>query len=382
MDEVYQGAEVTIIAAAGSDPTYGLPGVSRPLSQRTAKLGQQMMEWTYPLRGEIARSDWSKRGWTFQEMLFSCRRLVFTESLTFFQCYGGVSLTSVQEINPYKQNEEPYRWLLPFPSRGVGGEALDIYHRIEEYSQRKLSYDSDALNAFTGVFNAFKAFGLVHHFWGIPNFPEDQLGKIPIDASFAFGLIWRSTASRVQRRTGNWPSWTWASLKSKVEFPLRGHRFQHYDDMVIRATHRAQGDLDISDCATYQDDYSHFLPRICITSYITIAQMESPKARRQRRSHTRIVLDCDNEISEGETFNAIYLGIFDNISHGDIEVVSLLVKETEPGLFRRVGLAEHPLRGRKPDHLDQIITHSPPNWLPTNAFAGQGSWMKRSLRLG
>lgn len=43
-----------------------------------------------------------------------------------------------------------------FPVEGVGISAPAIWQRIEEYSARKLLYESDILNGVHGVFHTFE----------------------------------------------------------------------------------------------------------------------------------------------------------------------------------------------------------------------------------
>jgi hypothetical protein len=66
MNRIYSGAEITIIAAAGPDPHYGLPGVS--LTQRkgfditTLDCGS-LIRYPDP-SDELAGNPWMTRGWT------------------------------------------------------------------------------------------------------------------------------------------------------------------------------------------------------------------------------------------------------------------------------------------------------------------------------
>ena len=76
MDRIYQNAELTIIAAAGEDETYGLPGVKTTLRpvQPTAQIGDS--SFTSSSRDpfqDIIRSKLFSRGWTFQEGILSRR---------------------------------------------------------------------------------------------------------------------------------------------------------------------------------------------------------------------------------------------------------------------------------------------------------------------
>ncbi|KAF8855311.1 HET-domain-containing protein, partial [Acephala macrosclerotiorum] len=83
MDAIYSSAYITIFAAAGNDPHHGLPGVSRKRNrnrQPCARVGGQLFTWTMPDGSALVlRSKWNTRAWTYQEMVFSGSRLIFTD---------------------------------------------------------------------------------------------------------------------------------------------------------------------------------------------------------------------------------------------------------------------------------------------------------------
>jgi hypothetical protein len=248
MDMIYSGAEVTIIAAAGSDPHYGIPGVSTTVRHAApihAFDHGSLIDWKNPI-SEIARSRWGRRGWTYQEMLLSRRRLVFTDSQMIFQCCTEEFQEFLSISTPYDPTRDPdrptardidrYRLNLGctqkvappsrmphlrasrinniFPANGIGTSAKDIYQRIEEYTMRNLSYTDDILNAFVGIFGAFgrNIRGYKTHFWGIPILGEyPDLMRQQWAESFVTGLAWYSL-SPVERRPGSWPSWSWIAV--------------------------------------------------------------------------------------------------------------------------------------------------------------------------
>ncbi|KAK5651427.1 hypothetical protein OQA88_12515 [Cercophora sp. LCS_1] len=89
MDLIYSNAELVIIAAAGPDERYGLPGVGS-----TPRFTQQVVRFNgitalntapNPI-AVVYKSEWWRRGWTFQECLLPRRRLIFTEHESFFEC--------------------------------------------------------------------------------------------------------------------------------------------------------------------------------------------------------------------------------------------------------------------------------------------------------
>jgi hypothetical protein len=101
MNLIYKESDLTIIAAAGAGPDYGLPGVSSRRRSNVPqasllKLGPHALIPTLDLfdlqafhlrrMDEFANLKWNSRGWTYQEGVVARRRLIFTESLVVFQC--------------------------------------------------------------------------------------------------------------------------------------------------------------------------------------------------------------------------------------------------------------------------------------------------------
>ncbi|KAK2013427.1 heterokaryon incompatibility, partial [Colletotrichum eremochloae] len=67
MDKIYGGAELTIVAAAGSHNDYGLPGVSSTLRQSMQSLeldGIRIVRMPNDPSRLIRSSTWSTRAWT------------------------------------------------------------------------------------------------------------------------------------------------------------------------------------------------------------------------------------------------------------------------------------------------------------------------------
>jgi hypothetical protein len=66
MNSIYSGAEVTIVAAAGSNPHHGLPGVSQTSRKgmSTVTLDRGFLVGFPDAADEILAHSWSTRGWT------------------------------------------------------------------------------------------------------------------------------------------------------------------------------------------------------------------------------------------------------------------------------------------------------------------------------
>ena len=66
MDVIYASAQITLIAAAGEDCAYGLPGVGRErkLSELVVTIDSITVTLeSNPVGCHIARSKWSTRAW-------------------------------------------------------------------------------------------------------------------------------------------------------------------------------------------------------------------------------------------------------------------------------------------------------------------------------
>ena len=177
MHKVYGSAYVTIIAGAGDDPTFGLPGVStraRKLQVSVDTHGHRLI-CVPDIVQEIQGCNWSTRGWTLQENLLSRRRLVFTETQTYFQCWHMHCCEAIptclkgahtKDLTRFKDFNHRFR---VFPQKGIGRTGIEIEARIQEYLGRHLTDESDALNAFLGIFQAFRELEHpIDNFWGLP----------------------------------------------------------------------------------------------------------------------------------------------------------------------------------------------------------------------
>jgi len=216
MDVVFGSAAVTVIAAAGEDPTYGLPGVgSTPRNeQRSVRIGNRtLVSTSLNISRQVAHSKWGSRGWTYQEAYLSKRRLVFTVETVYFQCCAmhcletiSVPLKALHTKNLQRMRDSVNISRL-WPLRGLGKSAADLDERIEEYAfKRQLTYSDDILNAFEGVLSRFKRMERpVRNILGVPVHHSNS-----ITASLVVGLSWELYQSGDLRKRPGFPSWSWA----------------------------------------------------------------------------------------------------------------------------------------------------------------------------
>ncbi|KAK0750530.1 heterokaryon incompatibility protein-domain-containing protein [Schizothecium vesticola] len=239
MDDVYNNAVATLIAADGNDADAGLRGWGtrtparrgRPIEPSTIiDDGQTLTISLCPpsLVEEIRRSKWNTRGWTFQEQQLSRRCVYFTTEEVFFTCVDGQRRESYR-MPPLESKVElrtgPPWWAAnlrkdpnPTPYHYLGNPATlnvqDYQAAVHEYSRMDLSYPEDALNAFAGVFNRLnqnKVLGI------------GQTQGIPAEWMYQ-ALLWFPSDNGCKRRVlppglnVKFSTWSWAFWLGPVEF--------------------------------------------------------------------------------------------------------------------------------------------------------------------
>ncbi|WAO96205.1 HET domain-containing protein [Fusarium falciforme] len=250
MDLIYNHAELTIIAAGGTNAEYGLPGVSpRQVIQPSAKIGKHHLvsSMTDP-RMLIGWSAWNKRGWTYQEGLLSRRRLVFTDHQVYFECCGmycfevlklQMSALHLKDSTRFKASFCDGVNLGIFP-RDLGRTEWEVVERITEYSAKSLTNPSDVLDGMSGVLRVLKQGPhKIRHCKGVPILPRPPKpsGLGPKEAEeiyhayewsptvgFCAGLCW-DVKNPVKRRHG-FPSWSWAGWEGRVKWAFDEHEWR------------------------------------------------------------------------------------------------------------------------------------------------------------
>ncbi|CAG8981018.1 hypothetical protein HYALB_00011853 [Hymenoscyphus albidus] len=216
MNKIYSSAHLTIITAAGHDSAHGLPGVgNRPRSAvQTFELNG--VTWTSSGRSPrklVKASTWRTRAWTYQEGLFSTRRLIFTDEQVFFECNMWQARENIHFGRSMFKSELLFR-------NGVNNlKAKDFWHHIRLYSGGNLTDQNDAINGLRGLLMAFSQLANpVHTFWGVPlndpcfkNSSWNPSKRDVWDVSLGYALLWR-LMSDGQRRD-NFPSWSWAGWR-------------------------------------------------------------------------------------------------------------------------------------------------------------------------
>jgi hypothetical protein len=219
MDLIYANAVATIIAAAGDDPEYGLPGVNGTLRKHQPQIHVcgHLLASTLPHPSRsVSDSKWTTRGWTYQEGILSKRRIVFTDDQVIFECNSmhtaesqALPLDVLHTIDKRRFRKEvrhgAFRWKTP---------DLNIMHFVAEFSKKELTHPADALNAMQGIFQMFlKAKTPIYHIEGVPLVPHQLLAFDP-EKSFIQGLSWYH--KNPGERRPEFPSWSWTGWTGQL----------------------------------------------------------------------------------------------------------------------------------------------------------------------
>lgn len=280
MDIVYGQAFATIVALEGTDADAGLPGVCAgtrepqkintfTISNKSLDLDDdpdskdketiRLVATPLPLHLALELSQWNSRGWIVQERLLSRRCLYFAPDTVYFQCgqetlsEGGANeefealildksalsdnhiLGEANRNNPLSGLDVVYDLTL----RERLPKAFNAYTKlVGTYSQRNLSFKSDILKAFAGMFAVLEEHFQSVTFHGLPA------------AVISHALLW-SPAARLPRRgtqlptnltiptsgpDPKFPSWSWVGWDGPVEYRV----FEHSKGEIILPTPRVR----------------------------------------------------------------------------------------------------------------------------------------------
>jgi hypothetical protein len=225
MGSIYASADLTIIIASGSGLSSGLPGVSRRRNQIPVYeiLGSTILiPRSNTCIDNIRQSAWASRGWTLQEEYFSKRRLYFTEEQVVYVCNADARMEE-GGTNILKQVFSTMESSLPH-GRGFNKlyrTNIEVAMRLlEEYTNRSLSYESDALNAITGALNTFRLKDPpVYHIWGVP-FAKDPRNRHSPKKTLRMQIALHWCHLKPVPRRPDFPSWSPLGWKGPATFQI------------------------------------------------------------------------------------------------------------------------------------------------------------------
>ncbi|ETI20007.1 hypothetical protein G647_09022 [Cladophialophora carrionii CBS 160.54] len=294
MDSIYRNSDLTIIAAAGRDVTYGLPGVGkryRSKHDHSRIKNQSLVSSLSQPQSWINDCWWTTRAWTYQEGILSRRRLVFTDEQVYYECYGMFCCEAfdlpLRDMHIRSQQRLKADFCAGgnigiFP-RGVGRGPWEVLQRIEEYSCKSLTNPQDILNAVLGILRAFEEGPFkIRHCLGVPFLPQSS-GKLrrPPERSkttswkpvlgLLMGLCWRGTLPS-PRRLG-FPSWSWTGWTAPVKWDVATMAILQTDPNID--IHFELNDGRIIDYDSFQDSYNDLNRSLALSNYIHISAWTS-----------------------------------------------------------------------------------------------------------
>ncbi|KAK0727622.1 heterokaryon incompatibility protein-domain-containing protein [Lasiosphaeria miniovina] len=223
MASIYANSVLTIIAAEGHDANHGICGlrnVSEPRNcqQHVFQLpgDTDIIHVPWP---EMYDKTWFSRGWTFQEWLFSSRRLMFGDARVRWQCpcsnwQEDVDHLSGLDVAPFPIGPDDDRVL----TRALSSTwpNIETYASIVQYyNTRKFSLEEDVLPAFSGITSLLVSTFDGGFLYGLPEmFFDDALLWLP------FPRVTRRIATDTSApflRGSLLPSWSWMGWCGEID---------------------------------------------------------------------------------------------------------------------------------------------------------------------
>lgn len=233
MDSIYTGAWLTIVSLSGTSMDAGIPRVTEMEIIQSAQMrcsfeGTDLVSTGMTLGQQLGLSRWTTRAWTFQEAVLSVRCLYVTEEQAYFQCNGAPASTeSIDDFDSpfhalgyssppiigdssfsYIHFRNPFlgdgaQDFFPWDAEWIDGS--DEYKRLLcEYSQRRMTHDTDSVNAFGGILLQLERRHYREGFFR--GGPIQDLNKC---------LAWGHSGP--SRRRADFPAWSWAGWEGELE---------------------------------------------------------------------------------------------------------------------------------------------------------------------
>jgi hypothetical protein len=148
MDQIYYAAVAVVVIACGDGPSAGIPGITgqrqwvrTPRGRFKTSHNRFVFEIGHPLLSEQLKAhSWSSRAWTFQEDILASRKIYLTEYEAVFS--DGFRMGSESGLWPEKQksiyHDQPN---------------LQYAEFVKDYTRHRLTFDSDIIRAYTGIYN-------------------------------------------------------------------------------------------------------------------------------------------------------------------------------------------------------------------------------------
>lgn len=213
MAAIYSSASLVIVAARGESVHSGLSGMhlARPKLQARESFLDFQLASVPDFDADISGSIWSTRGWTLQEVALANIKVYFSSTGVWLQYEeGGKETRYSVEFDRFASST----------TRMPSTPFYTFSNHLRSYTPRKLTYEYDIYNAFSGIMTAL--------FGG----PEKNIYGLP-EQHFNYALLWapskggpppsirvlRSNVGQDPVPNPLLPTWSWASVAGGVEIP-------------------------------------------------------------------------------------------------------------------------------------------------------------------
>ncbi|KAH7378694.1 heterokaryon incompatibility protein-domain-containing protein [Pyrenochaeta sp. MPI-SDFR-AT-0127] len=250
MGNIYAGAYFTLIAAKSTDasgPLYSDRSspwprkLKRPPSLIKHTVSKENSQADAPkLSGKkiivtqaqyLMRSRWYSRSWTFQEYLFSKRRVVFQGDTVNWECLYE-AWHELQEVSTQDRVLPPYH---DTPLTGFKTppwpDMLRFARLVSIFSIRNLTFPEDILDAFAGVLSHLSR-----------TFQHGFISGLP-QMCFDAALLWQPWKGTLKRRKSvgclpseailpswSWVGWTGGALNSESWRSAANYQYEHLEN--------------------------------------------------------------------------------------------------------------------------------------------------------
>ncbi|KND88387.1 hypothetical protein TOPH_07027 [Tolypocladium ophioglossoides CBS 100239] len=206
MDQVYERAWLTIIAACGSDSNARLPGV-QPGSRKASRLAVEIKPGVHlglctALDSLLKSTIYQSRGWTFQEHVLCRRALYFVEDKLFFRCRGADFLECCHNSLRSQEPSLSIASLLPYAIH-LKDPLQDYAIMLLYYTERALTNQSDVLRAMAGITRRVSEKAKCRFLQGMPTGAWDVF------------MVFVANPWLLHRRRG-FPSYSWAGWRGRI----------------------------------------------------------------------------------------------------------------------------------------------------------------------
>lgn len=214
MGAVYARAYVTIIAANGWDANHGLRGIRNITEPRHLS---RYAEDDFYESLQPHSSIWYSRGWTFQEMIFARRKIMFHYQVAVWECQCETwheatrtdTIPSITNVTGSEFHINRWGWRNGFH---LWPDVQQYIEMVREYNDRQLTFPADKLQAIAGLMTVWNRSFHGGFISGLPQMFFDE------------ALLWQPSSIPRRRtpKTGGsdqtiLPSWSWAGWEGLIQ---------------------------------------------------------------------------------------------------------------------------------------------------------------------